>query len=142
MVAGYKRQHRATKKKLSREENSTDKGEDEPLIFHYLLRVLCFEFKVIEVPYFLDTCTLWEVNDLIDFLPWCDRNIWESQRLNAYITAQVNSTKRLTMQDICKFRWEQKTEQQGEQEITDTDIKLLQEKAKRWEKIISQTHDK
>ena len=142
MVARHKQQHRGTKKKLKRDKDSTENGEDETLIFHYLLRVLCFEFKVIDVPYFLDSCTLWEVNDLIDFLPWCDRNVWESQRLNAYITAQVNSTKKLRMQDICTFRWEQDKEQHGEQEITDNEIKRLQEKSEKWEKIISQTQEK
>ncbi len=104
------------------------------------MRVLCFEFRILEVPYFMDVCTIWEINDLIEFLPYCDRNMWESQRLNAYMTAQVNSTKRLTMQDICKFKWEDEDTSQNTQEITDDDIKRLSERATQWEQLL-QTQD-
>ena len=36
---------------------------------------------------------LWEINDIIQLLPYLDRNLWETSRLNAYVTAQVNSRK-------------------------------------------------
>jgi len=40
-----------------------------------------------DVAYFLDVCTDWEINDVLDNLAYLDRNLWESQRLNAFITA-------------------------------------------------------
>lgn len=86
----------------------------------------------------MDECTNWEINDLIDYLPYLDRNLWESQRLIAYVTAQVNSRKKLTQQDICKFPWEEKNieefiKEEPDTTISDEDINRLKNLAKRWE---------
>lgn len=86
----------------------------------------------------MDECTNWEINDLIDYLPYLDRNLWESQRLIAYVTAQVNSRKKLTQQDICKFPWEEKNidefvREEADTTISDEDINRLKNLAKRWE---------
>jgi len=86
----------------------------------------------------MDKCTDWEINDLIDNIPYLDRNLWDSQRLNAYITAQVNSKKKLTQQDICKFKWDEKNIEEFIKEesvtaITDDDINRLKNLAKQWE---------
>mgnify|MGYP001009477014 CR=1 FL=1 len=75
--------------------------------------------------------TEWEINDIIESLPYLDRNLWETCRLNAYITAQVNSTKKLSMQDIIKFSWDTESNDKGSIEISNEDIKRLKEKAKK-----------
>lgn len=86
----------------------------------------------------MDECTYWEINDLIDYLPYIDKNLWESQRLNAYITAQVNSRKKLTQQDICKFPWEEKNieefiKEESDTNISNDDINRLKKLAEQWE---------
>lgn len=58
----------------------------------------------------MDEMTFWEINDLIENLPYADRSTWEQARLNAYVVAQVNSKKKLKQQDILKFKWEDMSE--------------------------------
>jgi hypothetical protein len=89
--------------------------------------------------YFMDKCSEWEINDIIDLIPYCDRSQWEGARLNAYVTAQVNSRKRLNQQDICRFKWEDEDdtlfqENEDAQRITDEDINRLAKISKQWEK--------
>lgn len=91
-----------------------------------------------ELSYFMDECTYWEINDIIDYLPYLDRNLWESQRLGAYITAQINSKRKLTQQDICKFPWDEKNiedfvKKEVDIEIGNEDIERLKKLAQQWE---------
>lgn len=82
----------------------------------------------------MDKCQEWELNDLMENIPYLDRNLWESQRLNTYVVAQVNSRKKMELKDICNFKWEQedKTEEH-DVEINDDEIRRLKEIAKQWE---------
>lgn len=85
----------------------------------------------------MNDCSEWEINDLIDLVPYCDRATWEQARLNAYVTAQVNSKKKLSQQDICKFKWEDTENLFDEEhitEITDDDILRLQKLSEQWQK--------
>jgi len=87
----------------------------------------------------MDTCTVWEINDIIDNLPYLDRNLWESSRLNTYVLAQVNTKKHLTQQEILKFKWEEEhkedfLEKEKDIEISTEDINRLKNIAKQWEK--------
>jgi len=83
----------------------------------------------------MDKCQEWELNDLMENIPYLDRNLWESQRLNTYVVAQVNSRKKMELKDICNFKWEQedKTEEEHDVEINDDEIRRLKEIAKQWE---------
>lgn len=78
------------------------------------------------IDYFMDKLEIWEINDIMENLPYLDRTIWETARLNGYITAQVNSKKKLKPQDICKFKWD---DEEKEVEITKKDINRLKAKA-------------
>lgn len=54
---------------------------------------------------------MYEIQPLLDYLYMKDKEGWEQARLGAYITAQVNSKKKLNLTDIIEFGWEkQKTE--------------------------------
>jgi len=86
----------------------------------------------------MDKCNEWELNDIIDNIPYLDRNLWDSQRLNAYITAQVNSKKKLTQQDICKFKWDEKNIEDFVRDekatiMTQDDIDRLKALSRQWE---------
>lgn len=86
----------------------------------------------------MDKCSIWELNNIIEYLPYLDRNLWDSQRLNSYITAQVNTKKKLTQQDICKFPWDERdiedfVKKEQDIEISTDDINRLKNMAKQWE---------
>jgi hypothetical protein len=85
----------------------------------------------------MDECSIWELSEIVDNIPYLDRNIWETARLNAYVVAQVNSRKHLTQQDICKFKWEDDKENPLEEhnyEISNEDIERLTKLSKQFEK--------
>lgn len=88
----------------------------------------------------MDKCSLWEINDIIENLPFMDRNLWETARLNAYVVAQVNSRKHITQQDICKFKWEDKEafvkKEEKDYEISNADIERLKKLGnQQWQEI-------
>ena len=82
----------------------------------------------------MDDCHIWEINDIVDNIPYIDRNSWEQTRLLAYIGAQTHSTKKLDITDIIQFKWDEK--QQKNIEISTEDVKRLKEKAKNVEKML------
>lgn len=95
----------------------------------------------------MDEMQTWEINDMIENIPYTDRALWETARVNAYVVAQVNSKKKLTQQDIIKFKWEDMSNFIHEEhiiEMSNTDIKRLEELSKnfknvKWEDINAKT---
>ncbi len=88
------------------------------------------------IPYFMDECTFWEVDNILDCLPYCDRNLWESQRLLALIDAKSHFKNIKNYQDIATFEWEKEHKEEVEPtdiEITKDDITRLKNLAKQWE---------
>ncbi len=78
----------------------------------------------------MDRCSLWELNDIVENIPYLDRTNWETARLNAYVVAQVNSKKHITQQDICKFKWEetkQTVKEEHNYDISNEDIERLKQ---------------
>ena len=63
------------------------------------------------------------------------RQEWEQTRFNAFVMAQINSTKRMKIDDIIKFSWDgdPDTHTASTKSATEVDIKRLTEKAKRIE---------
>ena len=55
--------------------------------------------------------------------------MWEMTRFLAYITAQVQCTKKIEMKDILKFPWE---EEENKHIITKEEIEALQKKAEEY----------
>lgn len=55
---------------------------------------------------------------------------WEIGRLVAYMIAQSNSKRRLTLQDIIKFPWEK--EEEGDTAISKEDIERLKANAEKY----------
>jgi len=76
----------------------------------------------------MDEMQDYEIQDCLDNIPYLNTNEWESARLNAYVTAQVNSKKKLSPQDIVKFAWE-KEEVSSNIEISNEDIDRLRKKS-------------
>lgn len=78
----------------------------------------------------------WEVNDILDNIEYTDRNSWEQCKINSYITAQVNSTKKINIDEFMKFKWNDKKEEEEEHnyEITNSEIERLKKLAQTFEK--------
>lgn len=84
---------------------------------------MCFEYKVISVEYFLDECTLWEINNIVENIPYTDRSLWESQRLVTYAIAKANFKGIGGMTNFLPFPWDVKqTTTKAKQKPTDTSI--------------------
>lgn len=77
--------------------------------------------------YVLDDMQMYEAQVAMKYSYYANKDVWEANRLTAYITAQVNSKRRLTLQDIVTFPWENKEE--SDTSITKEDIERLQMKA-------------
>lgn len=69
----------------------------------------------------------YEVNTIIQNLPYLDRNSWEQYRFQIYSSVQMNSKKQINPTDIMKFAWDSKEE---ETSITSTEIERLRNKSK------------
>ena len=107
------------------------------LIVHELFRVLCFEFQVMSIPYFLDELQEWEIASIVDNLNYLQRPEWERTRFQTYCNIQKSTKKSLKPSDLITFPWEQE-EIEAARTISNEDIKRLQEKANK----ISQTYAK
>lgn len=56
--------------------------------------------------YVLDEMQWYEVNGLMKYEYYAKKDEWEETRLLSYIIAQVNSKKKLKIDDIMSFYWE------------------------------------
>lgn len=83
----------------------------------------------------MDKMPVFEINDLIANIPYLDRNMWESSRLQLFAQAQTHSTKQLEITDMLKFRWDPGSETQNT-EMSREDKIRLQNKAKMLENQI------
>ena len=70
----------------------------------------------------------YEVNDIIECLPYTDRNGWEQTRLLGYTQVQVNSKKKLEPTELIKLPWDNE-KQESATEISNADIARLRDKA-------------
>lgn len=101
---------------------------------HYYFRLLCFEYKVISSEYFRDRLLLTEFFDILDNIQFCDRSLWEAQRINSFITCQVNSRKKLKLQDIYKLPFDETDETE---QMTKEDLDQMQQQSQMLEDYIN-----
>lgn len=100
------------------------------------MRLLVFEFRVVSYDYFLNELQPYEISNIIEALPYIDRNQWEQTRLKIFSTASMFSKNQLTVQDIMRFKWDE-DEKEPQQDITQNDIDRLKEQAKLFEKTLN-----
>lgn len=76
---------------------------------------------------------MYEITPYIRNIHLRSKEGWEQARLGAYITAQVNSTKKLKVTDIMEFPWEKKeAKKTGITNISNEDVERLKNKAKQY----------
>ena len=101
-----------------------------------LLCLLCVEYKVCSVPYFLDELQFYELDVLTENLQLSYRQSWEQTRQISYIVAQTQSSKKLKPTDIMKFSWDGETKKSDKTGITKEEIERLKQKAKQIKETI------
>lgn len=69
----------------------------------------------------------YEVNTIIENLPFLERQAWERNRFLVYTNIQMNSKKKILPTDVLKFAWD-KTEENTT--ITNEEISRLKNKSK------------
>ena len=79
----------------------------------------------------------YEVKPLLNGLYARHKENWEQTRFLGYITAQVNSTKKLKKEDILKFDWDGVTTN-GDTSISSEDVERLKNKKQEYLKYIKQ----
>ena len=73
---------------------------------------------------------MYEVRAVMNHQHFAYKDSWEQARLVAYIIAQCNSTKKLKLQDISTFYWEEPEE--DDTYISTSDLNRLKDKAKQY----------
>ena len=82
----------------------------------------------------MDQMQDYEVNDIIENLPYLERNNWERSRFEAYVHCQTQTKKHIKPADLLKFPWENEREK-GDVEISNYDIQRLRSKAEQMKNI-------
>lgn len=84
----------------------------------------------VQPDYVLDRMQTYEIETLIENLWMKNKESWEQTRVQAYITAQTQSTKKIDMNDMMSFPWEKKVEKV---EDTPEDIEMMRREMKEME---------
>ena len=84
----------------------------------------------VQPDYVLDRMNFYEIEALLENLWMKNKESWEQTRVQAYITAQTQSTKKIDMNDMMSFPWEKKVEKV---EDTPEDIEMLRKEMKEME---------
>lgn len=81
--------------------------------------------------YFLEEMDIFEIQTLFKYAYLKHKEEWEQTRMLAYIQAQLKSKKKLKIDDLMTFPWDEKTTSNGvKKEITKEDMERLQERIK------------
>ena len=84
----------------------------------------------VQPDYVLDRMNFYEIEALLENLWMKNKESWEQTRVQAYITAQTQSTKKIDMNDMMSFPWEKKVEKV---EDTQEDIEMMRKEMKEME---------
>ena len=117
------------------QKKSQSKQKEIKCRVHYYFRLICFEYKVCSVPYFLDEMLLSELSDTLDNIQYADRSLWESNRINSFITCQVNSKKKLKLTDIYRLPFDE--DDADKEQLSKDDFEQMQQQSKALEDYIN-----
>jgi len=81
--------------------------------------MLCFEFRIIDIQYFMDELEEWQIVDIINNLKYVDRIERENSRAILYTLIQSNSKKKIKIGDIADLPWDHKMGPYDEKEDRD-----------------------
>lgn len=79
---------------------------------------------------------MYEVRAILKYSYYANRDSWEQTRFLGYLTAQANTKKKLKIQDIMQFDWDNDSTPVEDKSISNADIQRLREKAKEYSKLL------
>lgn len=82
--------------------------------------------------YVLDKIEWYEINALMKYQYYAIKDNWEQARLIAFLIAQTNSKKKLKLQDIVPFAWDEDEENEDNKPITKSEIERLKARAQNY----------
>lgn len=82
---------------------------------------------------------MYEAKSLLKYGYYRTQEQWEQARLISYLIAQTNSTKKLKLQDIIKFGWE---EDNADTQISNKEIEQLTRQAEIMEAMFADNNEK
>ena len=85
----------------------------------YYFRLLCFEYKICSVGYFLDEMLQSELSFILEQIEYADRSLWESQRLTCLFIAQKMCSKKLKLTDCFSLPWDAKNEEINKEDFAE-----------------------
>lgn len=88
----------------------------------------------LDTEYVLDKMQLYEVDSYLKGLEIKERSAWEQTRLIMYSMIQVNSKRKLKLQDIITFSWEKNS---NNNTVKKEDIERLKKLAEQWQNKMS-----
>lgn len=71
----------------------------------------------------------YEVNAILQYGYYSEQDAWEQARLISYLIAQTHSKKKLKLQDIVPFSWDEDEENEDNKPITKSEIERLKARA-------------
>ena len=77
---------------------------------------------------------LTELQDILDNVQFADRSLWEANRINSFITCQVNSRKKLKLTDVYRLPFD---ETEDTEQFTKEDFEQMQKQSKILEDYIN-----
>ena len=77
--------------------------------------------------YVLDKMKMYEISAALKHGDYSMRESWEQTRWISFIIAQSNSRKRLKLEDIFKFPWDEETEVKESKPITENDVNRIKD---------------
>ena len=98
--------------------------------------MLVFGYRMVGYEYFMDKMQPYEVETMIEAIPYADRPTWEQTRLKIFSTASMFSKNALSVTDIMRFKWDA-LETEPDTEITQPEIDRLKQTAKSFEQILT-----
>lgn len=78
----------------------------------------------------MDDMQLYEIDDILEYLPYLDRNGWEQCRLNTYFTSQIDHSK-ITIDKFLPLPWEEESNA-ARHRITKEEIEYMKQLEKLW----------
>lgn len=70
------------------------------------MSLLCLEYKVCSIPYFMDNMRYYELKPILKNLNLSVKNHWEIARQICYAVVQSQSSKKIKPSDIMQFPWD------------------------------------
>ncbi len=71
---------------------------------------------------------MYELETILESLQLKHKNSWEQTRMISYITAQINSSKKIKATDLMTFSWDEKIEEKND-DITCEDKERIKQKS-------------